>query len=108
MNFGGVRCCHESQMARIIPMYSRMRGAGGDHVPPKRRSLWPLTWLPSPRLKRPPDRCWMSQASMASTIGLRGKAIVTEVCSSMRSVVVAARAIVSIESWASSPHVRMS
>jgi hypothetical protein len=50
----------------------------------------------------------VSQASMASTIGLRGKAIVTEVCNSTRSVVVAASAIVSIESCASSPHVTTS
>ena len=50
----------------------------------------------------------MSQASIASTMGLRGNAIVTEVWSSIRSVVVAASAIVSMESWASSPHVMTS
>ena len=50
----------------------------------------------------------MSQASMASTMGLRGNAIVTDVCKPMRSVAVAATVMVSMESWDSSPQVMQS
>ena len=95
-------------MACIMRMYSRIRGAGGDHVPPKRRSLWPFTWLPSPRQNRPPERCCRSHASMARTMGLRGNAIVTDVCKPMRSVAVAATVMVSMESWDNSPQVMQS
>ncbi len=31
--------------------------------------LCPLTWLPSPSAKRPFEKRWMSQASIASTMG---------------------------------------
>ena len=50
----------------------------------------------------------MSHASIASTIGLRGKAMVTEVCKPTRSVAVAATVMVSIESCDSSPQVMVS
>ena len=89
-------------------MYSRIRGAGAVHVPPKRRSLCPFTWLPRPMQNRPPESCCKSHASIASTIGLRGKAMVTDVCRPMRSVAVAATVIVSMESCASSPQVMQS
>ena len=59
-------------------------------------------------MKRPFDSRWMSHASMASTMGLRGKAMVTEVSSAMRSVALAASAMVRIESCDSSPQVTVS
>ena len=75
-----------------------MRGAGGTQGTLKRRWLWPFTWLPRPREKRPLLRCWMSQACMARTIGTRGNAMVTEVAISSRSVAFAASIEASIES----------
>ncbi len=59
---------------------------------PKRRSLCPLTWLPSPRTKRPPEFACRSQAWLASTVGLRGKATATDGVSSIRPVAAAAKA----------------
>src|SRR3546814_1280435 len=61
-------------MARRLSPYSRIRGCGGVHGTLKRRSLWPFTWLPMPRWKRPPLAAWMSRLMLATTIGLRGKA----------------------------------
>ena len=77
-----------------------MRGAGGTQGTLKRRWLWPFTWLPRPRAKRPLLSCWMSHACMASTMGTRGKAMVTEVAISSRSVAFAASVAASIESCA--------
>src|ERR1700731_3538676 len=59
---------------------------------PKRRSLWPLTWLPRPRTKRPFELACRSQAWLAITVGLRGKATAIDGVSSMRSVASAAKA----------------
>jgi len=58
----------------------------------KRRSTWALTWVPRPRIKRPSERLWRSQAVWAVSIGEREKAIATEVPSSMPSVAPAATA----------------
>ncbi len=55
---------------------------GRSTAMPKRRSLWPFTWLPRPRTKRPPELAWMSQACCASVVGLRGKATTTDGVSS--------------------------
>jgi hypothetical protein len=43
-------------------------------------------------MKRPPDARWISQLISAVIIGLRGKAIATDVPSVTRSVVIAAAA----------------
>src|ERR1700720_3722096 len=59
---------------------------------PKRRSLWPLTWLPRPSTKRPFELACRSQAWLAITVGLRGKATAIDGVSSMRSVASAAKA----------------
>ena len=59
---------------------------------PKRRSLWPFTWLPRPSTKRPREFACRSQACDASTVGLRGNATATDGVSSTRSVASAATA----------------
>ena len=69
-----------------------MRGAGALHGTEKRRSLWPLTWLPSPITKRPREATCRSHPILAAAIGLRAKAMAMPVTSSTRSVAVAARA----------------
>src|SRR5271165_114154 len=69
---------------------------------PKRRSLWPLTWLPRPRTNRPFELACRSQAWLAITVGLRGKATAIDGVSSMRSVASAANASGVKTSWPSS------
>src|SRR3989440_325250 len=59
---------------------------------PNRRSLWPLTWLPSPSTNRPFEFACRSQAWLAITVGLRGKATAIDGVSSIRSVASAANA----------------
>jgi predicted RNA-binding protein with TRAM domain len=71
------------QMARTARTYSRIQGPAGDQGRPYRRSICALTCVPSPRMKRPPESACRSQAFCAITIGLRGKAIVTAVPSSI-------------------------
>ena len=73
-------------------MYSRIHGPAGDAGTPKRRSICALTCVPSPSVKRPPDSFCKVQALMAVTVGLRGKAMATEV------------AILSLDvAWAANP-----
>ena len=69
---------------------------------PKRRSLWPFTWLPRPSTKRPAELACRSQALLAITVGLRGKATAIEGVSSTRCVASAARASGVKTSWPSS------
>ena len=90
--FGQVILEQADQIARTACTYSRMRGAGGDHVTEKRRSLWARTWLPSPRVKRPPVPAARSQPTLAQVMGERAKAMATLVCSSMRLVAAPATA----------------
>src|SRR5437762_4546713 len=59
---------------------------------PKRRSLCPLTWLPRPSTNRPLELACRSQAWLAITVGLRGKATAIDGVSSTRSVASAANA----------------
>jgi len=54
--------------------------------------LWPLTWLPRPSTNRPFELACRSQAWLAITVGLRGKATAIDGVSSMRSVANAAKA----------------
>ncbi len=61
---------------------SRIRAIGRSNSAPYLRSIWALTWVPSPSVKRPFDRSWRSFAWWASWIGLRGKAMATFVASS--------------------------
>ena len=79
-----------------------MRGAGALQGIPKRRWMWPFTWLPRLREKRPPVACCRSQAPIASTMGARAKAI-ARVPISMRSVARAAAVARTMGSWAISP-----
>src|SRR5436189_1159394 len=47
--------CQQSQIARMARTTSRIFGAGDSNFTEKRRSLWPFTCEPSPRMKRPPE-----------------------------------------------------
>src|SRR5215472_3947868 len=69
---------------------------------PKRRSLWPFTWLPSPNTNRPFEFTCRSQAWLAITVGLRGNATAIDGVSSIRSVASAAKASGVNTSWPSS------
>src|SRR5215471_9791496 len=69
---------------------------------PKRRSLWPFTWLPSPNTNRPFEFACRSQAWLAITVGLRGNATAIDGVSSIRSVASAAKASGVNTSWPSS------
>ena len=73
--------CQQSQTARTAPTYSRIHGPAGDQAMPKRRSICALTCVPSPSVKRPCDSFCKVQALMAVTVGLRGKAMATDVAS---------------------------
>ncbi len=73
-------------------MASAILGPGDSHFTEKRRSLCPLTWVPSPSVKRPPDAFCRSQAVCAVIIGLREKTVAMFVPSLMREVAVAATA----------------
>ena len=77
----GVPFCQQSQTARTALTYSRIHGPAGDQGRPKRRSICALTCVPSPSVKRPRDSFCRVQALMAVTVGLRGKAMATEVAS---------------------------
>src|SRR5262245_22592912 len=87
-----VPVCQQAQMVRSACTTSRIRGAGASHFTEKRRSLWPFTCEPSPRMKRPPEALARSQEMWARTMGLRGKATAIDVPSLMRLVAVAATA----------------
>src|SRR6185312_5789774 len=80
------------QIARSTCTYSRMRGAGGVHGAENRRSLCARTCDPSPTTKRPPVEPARSHPVSATAIGVRAKAIATEVCSSILSVAAPATA----------------
>ena len=84
--------CQQSQIVRSASTISRILGAGDSNFTEKRRSLWPFTCEPSPRMKRPPEALARSQQMWARTIGLRGNATAMEVPSLMRAVTVAATA----------------
>ena len=66
-------------MARTAPTYSSIRSMGASHGTENRPSMFCLIWVPRPSPNRPPDRACKSQAAMAVTIGLRGKATTTAV-----------------------------
>jgi len=81
--------CQQSQTARTALTYSRIHGAAGVQGMPKRRSIWAFTCVPRPKVKWPRD----SFCSVhAVTVGLRGKAIATDVPSFWVRVVWAASA----------------
>ena len=69
-----------------------MRGIGGVHAMPKRRSLCVFTCDPIPSMKRPFDAFCRSQALCAVIVGERGNAMATAVPSWTRSVASAAAA----------------
>ena len=81
---------HVSQMARIARIISRIRGAGWLHSIENRFVMCGLIWLPRPRMNRPPEYAWRSQAVLASVIGLRANATAIDVPSSSVSVCSAA------------------
>src|ERR671911_653907 len=58
----------------------------------KRRSIWALTWVPRPRIKRPPERSCRSHEIWAIVIGEREKAMAMEVPRSRVRVLFAATA----------------
>jgi hypothetical protein len=84
--------CQQSQIARIPRIASRRRGPGDSNFTEKRRSLWPFTCVPSPRMKRPSEAFWRSHAMWAVIIGLRGKTTAMAVPSLTREVTPAATA----------------
>ena len=70
---------------RATPAHSRAAEAPARSTAmPKRRSLWPFTWLPSPSTNRPREFACRSHACDASTVGLRGNATATDGVSSTR------------------------
>jgi hypothetical protein len=79
-------------MARMPRMASAILGPGDSNFTEKRRSLWAFTWVPSPRVKRPPEAFWRSQAVWAVIIGLRENTVAMLVPSLIREVDVAATA----------------
>src|SRR5262250_2182091 len=79
-------------MARSPRMASAIFGPGDSHFTEKRRSLCPLTWVPSPSVKRPPEAFCRSHAMCAMIIGLRENTVAMLVPSLMRDVHVAATA----------------
>ena len=79
-NFTGVWVCQAFQTWRRAWTYSRIRGAGADQFIPKRRTMWPRTWLPSPSVKRPPDiACKIPSRCRRHPWGLRANARAMEV-----------------------------
>ena len=84
--------CQQSQMVRRARIASAILGPGDSHFTEKRRSLWPLTWVPSPSVKRPPEAFCRSQAMCAVIIGLRENTVAILVPSLIREVLVAATA----------------
>jgi hypothetical protein len=77
-------------MARSDWTYSRSRGAGAVQGTENRRSLCGRICGPIPSTKRPREAICRSHDVLATTIGLRGKAMTTEVPSCIRSVQTAA------------------
>src|SRR5262244_3043113 len=63
--------CQQSVMARMASTTSRILGAGDSNFTEKRRSLWPFTCEPRPRMKRPPEALARSHAMCARIIVLR-------------------------------------
>ena len=61
--------------------------------------MCPLTWVPIPSRKRPPESTCKSRAVYAIVIGDLGKAIATWVCSFIWLVLVAASTRGKKESW---------
>ena len=84
--------CQQSQIARRARTTSRIFGAGDSNFTEKRRSLWPFTCEPSPRMNRPPEALARSQEIWARIMGLRGNATAIEVPSLIVDVTVAATA----------------
>src|SRR3989338_323395 len=84
--------CQQSQIARSAWTISRIFGPGDSNFTENRRSLWPLTWVPRPRMNRPSEAFARSQAMCARIIGLRGNATAIAVPSLTREVTVAATA----------------
>jgi hypothetical protein len=84
--------CQQSQIARMARTTSRIFGAGDSNFTEKRRSLWPFTCEPSPRMNRPPEALARSQEMLARIMGLRGNATAIEVPSLIFDVTVAATA----------------
>src|SRR5437899_2450083 len=92
-------------MARRAWIISRSLRPGASHLTLKRRSLWPLTWVPSPRMNRPFDDACRSQAVCARIIGLLGKATAMAVPRLRVRVAVAATASgMNGSCWASALH----
>ncbi len=87
-------------MARMARMSSRIRAAGFDQGIEKRFSMCGLIWLPRPRMNRPCDAAWRSQAMLARVIGVRANATAMPVPSSTRSVACEARRSGKNGSWA--------
>src|SRR4029453_5161102 len=79
-------------MARMARTASAILGPGDSNFTEKRRSLCALTWVPSPRVKRPPEAFCRSHAIMAVTMGLRENTVAILVPRRMREVAVAATA----------------
>jgi len=79
-------------MARMARTASAILGPGDSNFTEKRRSLCALTWLPSPRMKRPFEAFWRSHAIMAVIMGLRENTVAMLVPSLMRELTVDATA----------------
>ena len=89
-------------MARTARMNSRIRAAGCDHGMLNRLVMCGLICEPRPSSKRPPETSCTSLAAIATVIGLRAKATMMPVPSSIRSVSPAATASASNASiWVS-------
>ena len=71
---------------------SAILGPGDSNLTENRRSLCALTWLPSPRRKRPPEAFCRSHAIMAVIMGLRENTVAILVPSLIREVTVLATA----------------
>ena len=63
-----------------------MRATGARQGTENRPSMFARICVPSPSPKRPPDMRWRSHAAYATTIGLRGKARITELRTCSRVV----------------------
>ena len=79
-------------MARMPWTSSSMRAIGSPHGMENRCSTWGWICEPRPRTKRPPVTVCRSQATLASVIGVRAKAMAMAVPRAMCSVCSAATA----------------
>ena len=61
------------QIARIASTISRIRGAGWLHSIENRFVMCGLIWLPRPRMKRPFEYAWRSQASVGERHRIAGE-----------------------------------